>query len=173
MANANGSEARDILVTGLRNAHAMEKQALAMMAPQIERVENYPDVKARLQQHAAETEGQVKRLESVLDQLGEKPSVVKDTMLSVAGGLAAIGHAPAGDEILKNSFANFAFENYEIAAYNSLITLARAAGEATAVNVLEQNLAEEHDMADWLEANLSAVTEQYVALRLAGQEAKH
>ena len=31
-----------------------------------------------------------------------------------------MGHTLAGDEILKNSFANFAFENFEIAAYKSL-----------------------------------------------------
>ena len=29
--------------------------------------------------------------------------------------MAAIGHTVAPDEIIKNSIANFAFENYEIA----------------------------------------------------------
>jgi ferritin-like metal-binding protein YciE len=173
MANANGGEAREVFITGLRNAHAMERQALSMMAPQIDRIENYPEVKQRLHQHAGETEGQIARLEGLLTQLGENPSALKDTVMSVAGGMAVMGHAPAGDEILKNSFANFAFENYEIAAYNSLITLAQSVGESTAVSVLEQNLAEEQDMADWLQANLSAVTEQYVALREAGATAKH
>ncbi len=37
-------------------------------------------------------------------------------MLSAGGSMAAIGHSMADDEILKNSFANFAFENFEIAA---------------------------------------------------------
>lgn len=35
--------------------------------------------------------------------------------MSMVGSMAAMGHSVAGDEILKNSFANFAFENYEIA----------------------------------------------------------
>jgi ferritin-like metal-binding protein YciE len=173
MPHANGDQAHDVFVTGLKNAHAMEKQALSMMGPQIDRIENYPAVAERLRQHAAETESQVQRLEGVLEQLGEKPSGVKDTALSVVGALAAIGHAPAGDEILKNSFANFAFENYEIAAYNSLILLAEAAGEAEAIEPLQQNLQEEQDMAAWLESNLAAVTEQYVSLREAGEPAKH
>jgi ferritin-like metal-binding protein YciE len=68
--------------------------------------------------------------------------------------------------------ANFAFENYEIAAYNSLIVLAEFAGETTAVDALQQNLTEEQNMAAWLESNLAAVTEQYVALREAGEKAK-
>jgi len=173
MANAKRNEARDVFITGLKNAHAMEKQALSIMSPQIQRIDHYPDVKRRLVQHARETEVQVERLESLLKSLGETPSGVKDTILSAAGGMAALGHAPTGDEILKNSFANFAFENYEIAAYSSLLTLAQAAGEADAIPPLQQNLEEEQNMASWLESNIAAVTEQYVSLREAGEKAKN
>lgn len=35
---------RDIFVTGLKNAHAMENQALSIMKPQVKRIENYPDI---------------------------------------------------------------------------------------------------------------------------------
>ena len=52
----------DIFVTGLRNAHAMENQALSIMKPQVSRIENYPEVAHRLQQHITETEGQIQRL---------------------------------------------------------------------------------------------------------------
>ncbi len=173
MSHANANEARDVFITGLKNAHAMEKQALSMMGPQIERIENYPEVLERMRQHATETEGQVQRLEAVLERLGESPSGVKDTVLSAIGGLATLSHATAGDEILKNSFANFAFENYEIAAYNSLITLAEDAGEEDAIAPLRQNLEEEEEMADWLETHIADVTHQYVALRESGEQAKH
>lgn len=47
--------------------------------------------------------------------------------------MAAIGHTVAPDEIIKNSFANFAFENFEIAAYKSLLALARQLGNAAGV----------------------------------------
>jgi ferritin-like metal-binding protein YciE len=173
MLDKNNGEARHVFITGLKNAHAMEKQALSMMGPQIDRIENYPEIRERLKQHAAETETQVSRLEGLLEQLGENPSGFKDTVLYAVGGMAAAGHAPAADEILKNSFANFAFENYEIAAYNSLIILAEAAGETNAVEPLQQNLAEEQNMASWLESNLASVTEKYVELREAGATAKH
>jgi ferritin-like metal-binding protein YciE len=173
MAQTNGSEARDIFITGLKNAHAMEKQALSIMGPQLERIENYPDVLQRMQQHKSETEGQMQRLEAVLERLGENPSGMKDTVMSAVGGMATLGHATAGDEILKNSFANYAFENYEIAAYNSLITLAEEAGEMEAIAPLRQNLEEEEEMANWLETHLPDVTHQYVALRQSGEQAKH
>lgn len=35
------NETREIFVTGLRNAHAMENQALSIMKPQLERIESY------------------------------------------------------------------------------------------------------------------------------------
>lgn len=172
MDNRNGA-ALDVFVTGLKNAHAMEKQALSIMEPQIDRIEHYPQLASRLKQHRAETQRQLKRLEGVLDTMGENPSMLKDTMLSMMGGMASVGHAPAGDEILKQSFADFAFENYEIAAYRSLIQMAEQAGQHDAIGPLRQNLEEEEEMADWLEANLPEVTREYVARREQGLEAKH
>ena len=165
-------KAREIFIVGLRNAHAMENQALSIMKPQESRIENYPQVLQRLRQHIGETEGQIQRLETILESLGESHSTLKDTALSIAGTMAAMGHAVAGDEIVKNSLANFAFENYEIAAYNSLITLAEAGGFASARELLEQNLAEEEAMASWLEENLPAVTLQFAELKAEGYSAK-
>ncbi len=166
------TDTRDIFITGLRNAHAMENQALAIMKPQAERIENYPEVARRLEEHIGETEGQIERLERILDTLGEKRSSLKDMALSVGGAMAAIGHSVAPDEIVKNSFANFAFENYEIAAYKSLLALAQQAGDAGSVQLLEANLAEEQAMAEWLDDNIEAVTLQYAALRESGEAAK-
>ena len=166
------TDSGDIFVTGLRNAHAMEHQALSIMKPQVSRIENYPDVARRLQQHITETEGQIQRLEQVLDGLGESKSALKDAALSLGGSMAAIGHTVAPDEIVKNSFANFAFENYEIAAYKSLLALAGQTGNSTAATLLRQNLDEEIAMADWLDQNIETVTLQYASLRESGESAK-
>ena len=40
--------ARDIFVDGLRNAHAMEKQAFSIMEPQLKPSAHYPEVSAML-----------------------------------------------------------------------------------------------------------------------------
>jgi ferritin-like metal-binding protein YciE len=166
------NETREIFITGLKNAHAMENQALSIMKPQVKRIENYPDVAAKLEQHITETEGQIARIEEILSGLDEGHSALKDIALSFTGTMAAMGHTVAGDEILKNSFANFAFENFEIAAYNSLIVIAEAGGYNAGSNGLKANLAEEKAMASWLEQNLAAVTERFLSLREAGEEAK-
>lgn len=166
------NETRETFVTGLKNAHAMENQALSIMKPQLSRIENYPEVAEKLQQHIMETEGQISRLEEILSGLNGGHSALKDMALSFSGAMAAVGHTIAGDEILKNSFANYAFENFEIAAYKSLITVAEAGGFNAAVLGLRANLDEEKAMADWLDANLAAVTTKFLSLREAGKEAK-
>lgn len=166
------TDSHDIFVTGLRNAHAMEHQALSIMKPQVSRIEKYPQMASRLQQHISETEGQIERLEQVLDSVGESKSGLKDAALSLGGSMAAIGHTVAGDEIVKNSFANFAFENYEIAAYKSLLALAKQAGNTAAVTLLTQNLDEEIAMAKFLDENIEPVTRQYAMLSESGESAK-
>lgn len=166
------TDIRTIFVTGLKNAHAMENQALSIMKPQVSRIENYPQVADRLQQHIRETEGQITRIETLLDELAESHSALKDMALSFTGAMAALGHTVAGDEILKNSFANFAFENFEIAAYKSLITVAELGGFPNAVPTLRSNLDEEIAMADWLDANLRSVTMTFASLKESGETAK-
>ena len=162
----------DLFITGLKNAHAMENQALSIMKPQVSRIESYPEIGAQLSRHISETEGQIARLDTILDGLDEDKSSLKDLALSVAGAFAAVGHTVAPDEILKNSMANFAFENFEIAAYKSLIALAEASGHTEAIPALESNLQEEIDMAEWLDANVEAVTLKFAALKEAGETAK-
>jgi ferritin-like metal-binding protein YciE len=166
------SETRSIFITGLKNAHAMENQALSIMKPQLSRIENYPEVARKLEQHIQETEGQITRLEGLLSDLGEDPSTLKDVALKFTGAMAAMGHTMAGDEILKNSFANFAFENFEIAAYNSLLTMAELGGFSNAMPMLQANLDEEKAMATWLDENLRNVTMKFASLKEAGETAK-
>jgi len=160
--------ARDLLVTGLRNAHGMEVQARELMERQCERLDDYPAVRARLHEHLSETIAQLRRLEQCLAACGEKASAIKDTVMAALANLTAIGHAAADDEILKNTFANEAFEHYEIAAYKSLLTLCGQAGMDGLQEPLRQSLAEEQRMAAWLDDHVAEVTLSYLAKKAAG-----
>jgi ferritin-like metal-binding protein YciE len=154
--------ARDTFIVGLRNAHAMEIQARELMERQSERLDEYPEVKAKLAAHLQETNEQLKRLERCLDACGESTSTLKDTAQSVLANMQAMAHATAGDEILKNTFANNAFENFEIAAYKSLLALCDSAEVADAKADLETSLKEEQRMAAWIESNVEKVTKEYL-----------
>jgi ferritin-like metal-binding protein YciE len=155
--------ARDTFVVGLRNAHAMEVQARELMERQSERLDEYPEVKAKLAAHLQETNEQLKRLERCLEACGESSSSLKDTAQSMMANMQAMAHSVAGDEILKNTFANNAFENFEIAAYKSLLALCGAAGVAEAKDLLQTSLQEEQRMAAWIDSNVEKVTMEYLA----------
>lgn len=175
MAGNNVNERlRELFVTGVKNAHALEHQALSIMTPQVSRIENYPEVADRLQEHIEETNGQIARLEEILGGLSESSSTIKDAALSITGTMAAVSHSLAGDEILKDSFANYAFENFEIASYKSLITMAEDGQFQTFVPLLQQTLTQEQQMAEWIDERLPQITRRYVELSaLAGSaEAK-
>ncbi|WP_439370942.1 ferritin-like domain-containing protein [Bradyrhizobium sp. DASA03120] len=157
------SGAHDTFVVGLRNAHAMEVQARELMERQSERLDEYPEVKAKVAAHLQETNEQLKRLERCLEACGESTSSLKDTAQSVMANMQAMAHSVADDEILKNTFANNAFENFEIAAYKSLIALCGAAGVAEAKAELEASLKEEQRMAAWIDSNVEKVTMEFLS----------
>jgi len=155
--------AREIFVVGLRNAHAMEVQARELMERQSERLGDYPDVQAKVKEHLSETNQQLGRLEQCLEACGETSSTLKDAAQSAVANTMAMAHAMAGDEILKNTFSNNAFEHFEIAAYKSLLSLCDPAGQQGARALLEANLKEEERMAAWIDANVGSVTMAYLA----------
>ena len=160
-----------IYVTALRNTHALEMQALQIMERQVERLQHYPDMEAALRRHITETHGQRDRLEEALSSLSATPSTLKEGFLGFVGNMMALGHTPAQDEILKNSYANQAFENFEIAAYTSLLAIAEVAGQTAHLAGFQQSLREEQAMAEKVAALIRPTTLRYLELTTSGQKA--
>ena len=161
----------ELYVTGLRNAHALETQAVQLLQRQTERLENYPAMLQRMKEHIEESRSQAQRIERILQSLGTSHSALKDIGLGLMGNLAALAHAPAPDEVVKNSFANFAFEHFEIASYRSLLVLAEAAGDNQGPGLLRQSLQEEEAMAKWISDHLEETTRTFLQRSVAGQTA--
>jgi ferritin-like metal-binding protein YciE len=164
-------KARDIFIVGLRNQHAVENQAIELLQRQIGRLENYPEMVARMQEHVRESQEQARRIEEILSGLGTSHSSMKDTAQSIMGNLMALGHTVAPDEVLKNSMANLAFENFEIAGYLSLLTMADAAGINQAKVALNESLREEERMAQWVQEHIAPTVLRYIERTAAGQKA--
>ena len=162
---------RDVYIVGLRNQHAVENQAIELLERQVGRLENYPEMRDRMREHIQESQEQARRLEELLAELGTSHSTMKDTAMSLAGSLLAIGHSTATDEVMKNTFANFAFEHYEMAAYKSLLVLADSLSHAAGKSLLEASLDEETAMADWIEQHMVPTTLRYVERAAMGETA--
>jgi ferritin-like metal-binding protein YciE len=169
--SANPQTIRDIYVVGLRNQHAVEHQAIELLERQVGRLENYPEMADRMRRHIEESKLQMQRIEELLDGLGTSRSALKDMAMATLGNLMAIGHAPAPDEVIKNSFANFAFEHYEIASYQALLTMAEAAGHTAGASPLQVSLQEEQAMARWLADHLKPTTLRFLERSAAGEKA--
>ena len=157
------SEAREWLIQWLRDAHAMEEQAETMLSGQLSRLENYPELSHRIQQHLDETTMQASRLKDCLDRIGEGTSTMKAAGGKLMATAQAVSGVFAGDEVMKGSLASYTFEHMEIASYTILIAAAQAAGEAEVARICEQNLREEEAMAEWLMNNLAPTTEMFLA----------
>ncbi len=161
---------RDTLIVGLRNAYGLEGQALSTMENVHDRLEHYPELKAAVAQHIAETRQQQQMVEQCLSRFGEEPSSLKEAALKLMGNMQAMVHGMASDEILKNLFALYAFEHFEIATYKSLIALAEDCGEREVGEVCRQILGQEETAARKLESLIDPVTRAY-AQREAGDMA--
>lgn len=149
---------RELYATGLRNAHAVENQAMEIIERQINLHDDYPELRERLRKHLDETRQQKMRLEGLLSRMNEMPSALKDMAMSFMGNVAAMMNAPADDAILKNLFSDTAFEAFEIASYRSLIAMAEQINETEAVGILRQSLQEEEEMERWLIEHNESIT---------------
>ncbi|WP_073525603.1 ferritin-like domain-containing protein [Pseudomonas fluorescens] len=150
------------LLDWLRDAHAMEQQAEKMLKAQSERLENYPELKARIDEHIEETLGQQQLIDQCLTRLGGSASTLKD----VGGKLMAFGQAVGGslmsDEVIKGAMAGYVFENMEVASYTVLIAAAKAAGDAETQAACEKILPQEVAMAQWLLEHLPQLTQAFL-----------
>ncbi|AJK48147.1 hypothetical protein BGL_2c00490 [Burkholderia plantarii] len=146
----------------LRDAHAMEEQAGTMLAAMARRLEHYPDLKQRIEQHLGETREQARLIRECIGRRGSDVSALKDLGARSLATLQGFTSMLAADEVVKGAIASYAFENFEIATYRTLITAARTAGDADTLTVCERILPQEVAMANWLEQHLPQVVNAFL-----------
>lgn len=157
----------------VKDAHAMEKQAESMLEKMSGRLEHYPDLKARIDQHIEETREQQALVQSVIERYDTSSSTLKDAMGKLSAMGQAMGGMMADDEVVKGAISGYVFENLEIGSYTSLIAAAKLVGDAEGVRIFTQIREQEIAMAEWCLHHLPDVTEQFM-IRSAtpGVEAK-
>ena len=170
---ATVTKSEETLVDWLRDAHAMEEQAEQMLKNTAKRIEHYPELKRRIEQHVEETRRQADLVGQCLQRHGESTSAIKDTTGRITGLGQALSGLLVADEVAKASMASYAFEGMEIAAYKMLIAAADQCGDTETKRICETILREEEQMAEWLDQHLSSVTRQFLKRQEAGETAKH
>ncbi len=129
----------------LRDVYDAEKQ-LVQALPKMAKNASHKQLRTAFEEHLAMTQEQVRRLETIFDNLGEKPSGKKCKGMQ--------GLIEEGEEIMKQEgdpdvkdaamiSAAQRVEHYEIAAYGSLRTYANELGLKDHAELLQRTLDEE------------------------------
>lgn len=153
----------------LRDAHAMEDSIATMLEKQAAKLDDRPAMKSRIEEHLDVTREQRERVKGLIEGLGGKTSKVKDTTAKILSNIQAMTAGSAPDNAVKFSIANLAVEHFEIASYRSLIAAAEELGQTDVVRVCRENLAEEEEMARWVDEQIPVVTTDYLSKAAATQ----
>lgn len=163
------TDKREHLVHWLRDAYAMEQQAVTMFEKTADRNDDYPEISNRYARHAEESRRQAEQLKHCLEKLGEDTSALKTGFGKAVGAAQAFSGLFVADEIVKGSVAGYAFEFFEIGNYKVLIAAAEAAGELEIANICRAILKEEEEMAEWMADHLPQVTGEFLYRDETGQ----
>ena len=136
---------KDLYIDELKDLYNAENQLLKAL-PKMARKASAPELKRAFQDHLAQTEGHVNRLEKIFKGLGEKPTgkTCKAMKGLVEEGKEII-EEDGDDSVLDAALIGAAqrVEHYEIAGYGVVRTFAALLGENTAVDLLQRTLNEE------------------------------
>jgi ferritin-like metal-binding protein YciE len=157
------TRAEENLMDWLRDAHAMEEQAEKMLSATAARLENYPELKARVNQHLEETRVQARLVRGCIERRGGSTSATKDVMGKMVAMAQGLSGMFVSDEVVKASLASYAFEHMEIASYKALIAAAEVAHDSETQRVCEQILPQEEAMAQWLADHLHDTVVKFLA----------
>ena len=128
--------AMDVYLTGLRNQHAVETQAIGTVKHELSRMDPSPELQAQMQQEMQRSTTQAARLDDLLAKHGTSKSLANEAVTGTVATVSGFIHAGSSDEVLKNVLAATGFKAYEIASYKVLLALADAAGAAKASSTL-------------------------------------
>lgn len=137
---------KKLFVHELKDLHDAEQQILEALPKMAERA-RHQELKAAFEEHRQQTEGHVRRLERIFDDLGERPGGV--TCKGIRGIIAEseeeILDDNADDDVRDAAMIAAAqrVEHYEMAAYGSARTYALMMDQAEHAELLQQTLDEE------------------------------
>ena len=135
----------ELFLNELKDVYNAEKQLVAALAGMAKAAQS-PKLQQAITKHLRETEGHVKRLEQILQSLGEP---LRGKKCKGMEGLIEEGkeilEEEGAPEVIDAAIISAAqrVEHYEIAAYGCLRTYALLLGNTEADRLLQQTLAEE------------------------------
>ncbi len=136
---------QDLLLDELKDIYSAEKQAIRVY-PRLAKAIESEALKQAMQAHLEETKAQVERLDQVFEKLekrggGKTCEAMKGLIEEGQEVLEEVEAGPVRDAALIGAAQRM--EHYEIAAYGTVISLAKALGHEEIATLLGQTLEEE------------------------------
>ena len=154
----------------LRDAHAVEMHAEPMLHALLTRLDEYPLLRARIDQYLHHTREQQQQVKEVLKRHDSEWSALKDAL----GRMSVVGQAASDmlrdGEGVRIAVSAYAFCNYKVATYTTLLTVAQQAEDAAGEKLFQRILQHEIQMADWLLQQLPEVANEALLLRTEEDE---
>lgn len=161
---------RSLFEDSLKDIYWAEK-ALTKALPKMAKNATSPELKTAIEDHLAETEEQIARLEKVFQSIGKKATAKKcDAMEGlIKEGEGIMEETEKG--VVRDAgiiAASQKVEHYEIATYGTLYAFATTLGETEAAELLATTLAEEKNA----DVNLTEIALAAINIEAADQDEK-
>lgn len=143
-----------LLLPWLNDAYAMENAVAQLLVNHARRAESYPPLHDRIEDHLQRTRYHAEWIKECIQRHGSRPSTIKTGLASLVGALEAIATDVLSDDLVYNAIADYAAGGYAIATYRALITAADELEDPDTARVCRRILADEEEMADWLERHI-------------------
>lgn len=156
---------QQVLLSWLKDAHAMEIGAIPTLKDHAAAAEDYPAVQAKLNEHVEVTQRHAELVAGCIERLGAHPSAIKEAVGGVMGKVTGLANLPAKDTVIKNALGDYAAENFEIICYRSLIAAAEQLGDQDTVAVCREILQDEEGMVVWLDAYIAPLTQTFMTMQ--------
>jgi len=140
----------------------MEVGAIPTLRSHAVAAQNYPEMQAKLNEHADVSRRHVEMVGGCIERLGGHPSAIKETVGAAMGKVGGFANLPAKDTVIKNALGDYAAENFEIASYKSLIAAAEKIGDQETAQVCQRILRDEEEMAGWLGGHIATLTQAFL-----------
>lgn len=142
------SQLEKLFTDSLKDIYWAEKH-LTKALPKMKKAATTDELKTAIEEHLAQTEEQVTRLEQVFELCGKKAQAKKcDAMEGLIKEGESVVEETEDDSMTRDAgiiMAAQKVEHYEIATYGSLVQFARTLGMDEAAALLEQTLEEEKE----------------------------
>lgn len=145
-ATMEGSQLREFFVDQLKDIYWAE-EALYKALPKLAKAATNRNLAQAFEKHAEETGQQMKILEQVFEEMGEKAEAKKcEAMAGLVKEAESVIDDTEKDTYTRDAgliMASQKAEHYEIASYGTLVVLAQDMGETRVAELLQQILEQE------------------------------